>query len=119
LPVFTLVTVRRLAPWRVRLGLRVLMRVLLLALPVLLLRRLPGSARLVLAFLPVVPLLAVAAAVATIAAAVTRLPRALPPALVALRLVRLRRCLGSRSALEPGNDLLLDAPVDQALDRGQ
>jgi hypothetical protein len=106
---------RRRASVRVLLGLRAR----LLALPVLLLRRLPGRARLVLAFLPVVLLLAVAAAVATIAAAVTRLPRALPPALVALRPVRLRRCLGSRSALEPGNDLLLDAPVDQALDRGQ
>jgi hypothetical protein len=118
LPIFTLVTVRRLA-WRVRLGLRVLMRALLLALSVLLLRSLPGRAWFMLAFLPVVPLLAVAAAVATIAAAVARLPGALPPALVALRLVRLRRCLGCRSALEPGNDLLLDAPVDQALDRGQ
>jgi hypothetical protein len=102
---------RRRASVRVLLGLRAR----LLALCVLLLRRLPGSARLVLAFLPVVLLLAVAA----VAAAVTRLPRAPPPTLVALRFVRLRRCLGSRPALEPGNDLLLDAPVDQALDRGQ
>ena len=89
MPVFTLVSLRRLAHWRVRLGLRVLMRALLLALPVLLLWSLPGRARLVLAFLPVVPLLAVAAA--AVAAAVARLPGALPPALLALRLVRLHR----------------------------
>ena len=63
------------------------MRALLLALTVLLLRSLPGRARLVLAFLPVVPLLVIAAVAGTVA----RLPGALPPALVALRLVRLRR----------------------------
>ena len=98
---------RRLARLRRLLALRALG----LALPVTLLRPLARRARL----LPIVLLLAVAAVAVTMA----RLPGALPAALVPLRLVPLRRRIRMGPGFEAGDDPLLDAPADQALDRSK
>jgi hypothetical protein len=90
----------------------------LLGLRALLLPRplaLRGSARRVPVFLPV--LLRVVAALTMVL-----LAGGLPPALMMLlplRLVSGHRCVVRRSRLETGDGPLLDAPIDQALDRGE
>jgi hypothetical protein len=74
-----------------------------------------GIARLVPVFLPI--LLRMVAALAMML-----LAGCLPTALMALLPVRFlpgRRCVVRRSGLETGDGPLLDAPVDQALDRGE
>src|SRR5262245_52810822 len=63
--------------------------------------------------------LALSLLVAAVSVAVARLPAVLLPALMTLRLVPLRRSLGRRRGLEARDDFLLDAPVGQALDRGE
>jgi hypothetical protein len=78
-------------------------------------RALSGSARLVSVFLPV--MLRVVAALAMVLLA-GGLPSALLT-LLPLRLVPRHRGVVRRSGLEPGDGPLLDAPVDQALDRGE
>jgi len=87
------------------------MRALLLPGPL----ALRGSARLVPVFLPV--LLRVVAPLAMVLLA-GRLPSAFMT-LLPLRRVPRRRCVVRRSGLETGNGPLLDAPVDQALDRSE
>jgi hypothetical protein len=74
-----------------------------------------GSVRFVPVFLPV--LLRVASALAMVLL-VGGLPSAFMT-LLPLRLVPGRRCMVRRSGLETGDGPLLDAPVDQALDRGE
>ena len=76
---------------------------------------LSGSTRLVPVFLPIV--LRVVAALARVLLA-GGLPSALMT-LLPLRLVPRRCCVVRRSGLETGDGPLLDAPVDQALYRGE
>ena len=121
MPVFPLFTLRRLARlrWLLVLGaLRAVLPVTLLRSLARGVRSLPRGARLLLpAPLPIILLLAVTAIAVTFA--VARWPGALSSAFVTLRLVLLRGSAGSCPEFETRDDTLLDAPANQALDRGQ